>query len=443
MSLAMTVKSTHNHLRKLVKTKSNRNVHFKRPSTNLLLSLALTLYIIQSMVTILPTNSQAKKNLKDAALPGAVIGKKVVNPTTSGQTISEQAISEQAVSEKMISKQTTSQQMTPSQRLKVVSAENLPINNFPTGRRIYTTNMLPGFKQNNPCVYPPGFGVDAINRVIIDVGANVGQAYTFPAYRRGHTVLSFEASPMVAELFKQYMEVNNVSLSVGEVRAEDDAPIADGDSPGQTETEIRRKVVIPSRDENDDAQHVFLFPCALSNVSEVIRFHQSPCRPGLRCGTGNHVLEGEQAKKKGLQVQSFRLDDLILPVDARQIWFLKIDVEGFESRVLQGARNLIKESKVDYIAIEFSANHRYGIDWGIELFQELYGQGYVCFHLRGFGQCHDENIKSPSLKCNYPFSTTNESLAPTFEEYSKVYELKKGKEKERPPLSDLMCKRIV
>lgn len=313
-------------------------------------------------------------------------------------------------------------------------------NNFPKARRVYTTNMLPGFKQDQPSLFPPGYGdAKASARVILDIGANSGEEYTLRGYKHGHTVLSFEPSPMVVGLFKRTMISSHVSLSVVNVRNEGISPIAGSDPLVHTAHRIR--VFVPPHKATDDAPHVYLFPFAVSNSSRVVSFHESSCKRNAKCGKVNHVTEDDRARKGNLQVQSYRLDDLILPVDSHKIWFMKIDVEGHEIQVLQGARQLINEAKVEYIGFEFSANRRPGIDWGVGLLQELYVQGYSCFHLRGFGKCHNNRLKSPSLKCNYPFSMKDETLAPTFEQYTKVFEMKKGRKNVKPRMSDLMCKR--
>lgn len=313
-------------------------------------------------------------------------------------------------------------------------------NNFPKARRVYSTNLLPGFKIDDPALFPPGYGdVEAADRVVLDIGANSGEDYTLRAYKHGHAVLSFEPSPMVVGLFKRMMVSENVSLSVVNVRNEGFTPIAGADPLMHPRNRIR--VFIPPHRAMEERPRVYLFPFAVSNQSRMVTFHESTCKRSAKCGKVNRVTEDTGGWKGKLQVQSYRLDDLILPVDTKKIWFMKIDVEGHELQVLQGARQLIRESKMEYIGLEFSANRRKGTEWGVNLLDELFKQGYSCFHLRGFGKCHNERLRSPSLKCNYPFSTVDEKLAPSFEEYAKVFEVKKGFERVRPRMADLMCKR--
>lgn len=293
-------------------------------------------------------------------------------------------------------------------------------------RRVYTTNTLKGFKKDFPSLWPPGYGGEsARERVVLDVGANNGDLYTLLAFKKGHTVFSFEPSPMVGLLFRDVMKNNQVDTAFVNLRPAN-----------ETELSVQRTVTIPYGNKSIQPK-VFFIPIGLSSQSGLASLHQSPCADLAKCGKVNRLVS--ENRKGSVQVPIFRLDDVILPINKRKIWFMKIDVEGHELEVLQGARTLLKEVHIPYIAVEFSSNGRKDIDWGVSLLDELYNQGYVCHHLRGFGKCHDASFRSPSLKCNYPFSLSEEVEAPTFEEYTEVFEIRPGKEKKRRAMADLMC----
>lgn len=299
---------------------------------------------------------------------------------------------------------------------------------IPPERRVYTTNFLEGFKKDMPSIFPPGLGGrDSSTRAILDIGANNGDDYTIRGYRAGHPVVAFEPSPIVNSLFRRVMEKNKVRVAVVNVGTAL-APITNGYSV---------RLVIPT-DATGVKNSVYLMPVALSNKTGITVLHESPCANLIKCGKVNHIVSGD-GNVDDTKVQMYRLDDVILPVHTEKIWFMKIDVEGHELEVLQGARMTLTDSKTPYIAIEFSANARLGIQWGLDLLDQLFDYGYTCYHLRGFGSCHDAKLRSPSLSCNYPFSTTDPSQAPTFEEYARIFEVKPGKEKEKPRMSDLMC----
>lgn len=388
----------------------------KVPSTSFLLSLGVILCVLISLTNAAPARAAGKMTTTTAHLVRTAI--------VSGTT---------RKAPKNIVRTGLGQSQKKSES-KIIDS-----NNFPKARRVYTTNLLPGFRKDDPALFPPGYGdAAASERTILDVGANNGDEYTLRGYNRGHTVLSFEPSPMVVGLFKRTMVSNRVSLSVVNVRDEGITPVAGTDPLVHTAHRIR--VFVPPHKPSTDVPRVYLFPFAVSNNSRMVTFHESTCKRKSKCGKVNRVIENGM-KKGGLQVPSYRLDDIILPIDARSIWFMKIDVEGHELQVLQGARQLIKDAKIDYIGLEFSPNRRLGVDWGVNLLEKMYSLGYSCFHLRGFGKCHDGRLKSPSLKCNYPFPTNDQVRAPTFEQYTKVFEIEKGKENGKQHMADLMCKR--
>lgn len=303
---------------------------------------------------------------------------------------------------------------------------------LPLGKRVYNTNLLPGFRKHQPSKFPPGFGgPDAADRVIIDVGANNGDEYTLRGWEKGHTVIAFEPSPMVVEQFKRLMISNRVAVLMVNIDHRNVNRSAISTPSGGV------RVLIP-RDSSYNAK-VYLLPFALSNKSAELPFYESSCKSMNSCGKVNR-LPVTADEKGNIIVQTYRIDDLILPVNIDKMWMLKIDVEGHELEVLQGARKLLDESRIEYIVVEFSPNGRMGIQWGLDLLEELHARGYTCFHLRGFGRCDIKKKRSPSLTCNYPFSTSDPSKAPTFKEYAEVFRMKNQKE-QKPHMADLVCKR--
>lgn len=328
---------------------------------------------------------------------------------------------------------------------------------FPLERRVYSTNLLPGCRKDNPSLLPPGFGgSDAANKTILDVGAHIGDDYTIRGVTVGHTVIAFEPSPAVVENFKKFMIEKGMPLSVVNLdhavaaAAHARSRLARNTIDGMVVRVLIPRTASKAGKAGDPSSHgggvdmsqarVFLMPFALSNVTGLTKFFESRCKLS-NCGKVNRIPMQEGDSVPGnIIVPKYKLDDLILPTDTRKIWFLKVDVEGHELEVLQGARDLIRRSGLEYIVLEFSPNGQSGVQWGIKLLEELFEQGFTCFHLRGFGKCHDDSVRSPSLKCNFPFALNNASSAPTFLQYTKVFEIDRNDEK-RPHMADLMCKR--
>lgn len=325
-------------------------------------------------------------------------------------------------------------------------------------RRVYSTNLLPGCKKDSPSLLPPGFGgKDAANKTILDVGSHIGDDYTIRGVSVGHTVIAFEPSPAVVDNFKKYMIQKGMPLSVVNLdHAVATAAHARGRLARDAIDGMVVRVLIPrtsrlSGNGGGNAMgnggidmsqaRVFLMPFALSNETGLTKFFESGCKMP-HCGKVNRIpMQDADSVTGNIVVPKYKLDDLILPTDTRKIWFLKVDVEGHELEVLQGARDLIRRSGLEYIVLEFSPNGQPGVKWGVTLLNELFEQGFTCFHMRGFGKCHDDTLRSPSLKCNFPFNLNNATLAPTFEEYAKVFEIKEENGRKKPHMADLMCKR--
>lgn len=96
------------------------------------------------------------------------------------------------------------------------------------------------------------------------------------------------------------------------------------------------------------------------------------------CGSGNHVLD-----ERGGNIPITSLDEYfanVLDVDKWRINLLKVDVEGFELSVLNGARKLLKLKKIDAVYIEAGMNVRNGkhVYWQA-LSKHMENQGFLLF----------------------------------------------------------------
>jgi FkbM family methyltransferase len=101
--------------------------------------------------------------------------------------------------------------------------------------------------------------------------------------------------------------------------------------------------------------------CAVSNVSGTVGFSTGK-------DMENHIVKNNGER----DVQSVRLDDYSL----ERIHFLKVDVEGAELLVLQGAERLLSEHRVDVIQLEFNSddpNHLRSSDDDVPKFLERHG----------------------------------------------------------------------
>ncbi len=148
--------------------------------------------------------------------------------------------------------------------------------------------------------------------LVVDVGANIGSMTAVLAKRvsavSGGCVWSFEAHPEIFEELKYNVEkwqkqLHNTNLIIKNLAVSD-----------QVDTV---KINIPQ-----DFEH----------------------NRGLAFITTNeNVQETNQEKLKVLTVESCTLDDVLL---GKEIGVLKIDVEGHELKVIEGAKKLLQEGKI-------------------------------------------------------------------------------------------------
>ncbi len=144
-------------------------------------------------------------------------------------------------------------------------------------------------------------------RVSVDVGANKG-VYSYFLRRRSRHVHAFEPNPKLFSVLQRTMgRAANVTLS----------PLALADRTGEAELRV------PQRASGFSNQG-----SSLSAVKVSDNF-------------------------RSVTVRTSRLDDL----DISDIGFIKIDVEGFESQVLQGARETIVRDR-PVLLIEIEERHR-------------------------------------------------------------------------------------
>ena len=143
--------------------------------------------------------------------------------------------------------------------------------------------------------------------VALDVGANIGLHTLFMAKRVAPVgqVLAFEPSPKNFSRLKEHVEKNHL-------------------------------------------ENVRIFPLAVGDRRGTGFFHEN-----LNDSSRSHFSDGGP----GLAIEIVRLDDICRSEGVRQIDFLKMDVEGFEMRALEGAEPLFSAGSCDVLQIELDPNN--------------------------------------------------------------------------------------
>ena len=178
---------------------------------------------------------------------------------------------------------------------------------------------------------------DAAEPVIIDIGANVGLFTTaFVAAKPPKLVLAIEPSNYVFSILKI------VTAKLDRVRC--------------------RKL-------------------ALSHESGEVQLKTPVKKSGsLRVGL-SHIGDGDEITAFVENVQAKRLDDLLTEESITHVDIVKIDVEGAEQHVINGAPNLINKTKPIWFVelVQGRADNFTGS--ASDMFQQFIGAGYQAFIL--------------------------------------------------------------
>lgn len=124
---------------------------------------------------------------------------------------------------------------------------------------------------------------------------------------------------------------------------------------------------------NDLEEVATLVNCGLSNETSELTFYSNGSNPGAR-GFIKHETSEPIATAKIIPLDAYLAENNIAASEVRYIW---LDTEGFESRVLVGAKNLLKENPVP---IFMECNLRAWDESGLfEDMMNLLSEGYSHF----------------------------------------------------------------
>lgn len=98
-------------------------------------------------------------------------------------------------------------------------------------------------------------------------------------------------------------------------------------------------------------------------------------RPSMQLENGKRV-----SPSSSIAVKSRSLDQFCCEESVSHIRFLKVDVEGFELPVFQGARDLLSSGRIDFVCFEISQEPLKGAGFeSRKVFAELESQGYSSY----------------------------------------------------------------
>jgi len=143
----------------------------------------------------------------------------------------------------------------------------------------------------------------------------------------------------IAALYKEGTDIIDVGANIGynSLMFSDYGPVVSFEP-------VYHEVVVKNAKQNAILHSINIFPCALSNEEKQMQIFI----PSKGCQSNTHINYGgtsfhptEEMKGVGIEVQCCRLDDVYMGIPS----IIKIDVEGHELQVLEGAQETIRKHK--------------------------------------------------------------------------------------------------
>jgi FkbM family methyltransferase len=104
------------------------------------------------------------------------------------------------------------------------------------------------------------------------------------------------------------------------------------------------------------------FNCALSNYTGETSFWEcvssSACSSLLEMDELHKNLYPSSANNKLVKLPCYRLDDLLKPYELKENILLKIDVQGAEKIVLEGAKEVLKKTTIIFSEVSFNSLYK-------------------------------------------------------------------------------------
>lgn len=126
---------------------------------------------------------------------------------------------------------------------------------------------------------------------------------------------------------------------------------------------------------------VTLRPCAAGDAAGELEFSEEPA-----AGKGSSLVgsfSAAQTRKRSVRV--VRLDDEIAVAGWERVDFLKIDAEGYDMRVLAGARGLLERQRIGVVQFEYNRAWQLAGDTLFSAIRLLNASGYEVFVLKRDG----------------------------------------------------------
>ena len=175
------------------------------------------------------------------------------------------------------------------------------------------------------------------------------------------------------------------------------------------EPTTRTYETLKRRIENCEITNIYHFQKAIFSEDTLINLNEFPDNYSAWNSIGIPVMKNRQGRKltcppivQTETVEGVSLDSFCQEKGISHIDFLKVDVEGAESFVFEGANRLLNSKAIRFIQFEVSKNMLEGLNkTAKETFEALTKNGYECHKITSSGEIGEQIRDSNSFYENY------------------------------------------
>ena len=153
-----------------------------------------------------------------------------------------------------------------------------------------------------------------------------------------------------------------------------------------------------------NVDNVTPYNLALGDAPKISRYKFNPSINGGIPNFGGFSMVGTESEDGNIVIETITLDDFVQQRAIQDIRFLKIDVEGFESQVLNGARATVQRFRPT-IMVEYLAMLKTGTDQNVREIQRFMdSMGYTVCRVHKKPRLHIEPVVSEDFEMPIQFN---------------------------------------
>jgi len=234
----------------------------------------------------------------------------------------------------------------------------------------------------------------------------------YAATNKGLNQSEFEIEKAEKSLVRNLVDIGHIVFDVGAHLG--DYTILFGEVVGNTgkvysfEPTSSTFEKLQQRIEEEGGTNIYLFQKAVFSENKAIEFHEFPGVYAVWNSIGKPQMKSVTNPSEYVQIvkteiiEAITLDSFCKQHNIKSIDYLKLDVEGAESDVLQGSVNLLEAKAIRFIQFEISQKMLEGLNRvAQDTFDILIQHGYECHRIAGNGEIGEQVGSSNSFYENY------------------------------------------